>query len=107
MIVLLYNFVILLQAVYLLGNGYAAVKFYRLPDRMGKFLAASFLANGAQALFGLFTLGFGPRPQIVWWTVAALILGQLIRVSGTAVLALFLLGLINGAGNYAAKEEAK
>jgi hypothetical protein len=107
MIILLYNFVILLQAVYILGNAYAAVKFYKLPHRWGRYVSVAFFANAVQSLFGLLTLGFGPRPQIVWWTVTALILGQLIRVTGVAVLTLFLFGWINGVGNYgeAAKDK--
>lgn len=102
MIILVYNFVILLQAVYLLGNGYAAVKFYKLPHRWGRYVAVAFAANAIQALFGLLTLGFGPRPaRYVWWAIGAMLFGQIIRAAGIALLNLFLFGWINGVGNYA------
>jgi|SRR5882672_194850 len=100
MIILVYNFIILLQAIYLLGNGYAAVKFYKLKHRWGRYVSISFFANAVQSLFGLLTLGFGPRPQIVWWAIAALILGQLVRCTGIVWLNLFLFGWINGVGNH-------
>jgi hypothetical protein len=108
MIIIAYNFVILLQAIYLLGNGFAAVKFYKIKHPWGPYVAVAFFCNAVQSLFGLLTLGYGPRPAYyVWWAVTALILGQLIRVTGVAVLTLFLFGWINGVGNYgeAAKEK--
>lgn len=105
MIVTIYNLLILLQAVYLLGNVYAAVKFYKLPHRWGSFVAVSFLANAAQALLALFTLGFGPRlTEIVWWFVALTILGQIVKAGGIVVLNLFLFGWINGLGGFAKPE---
>jgi hypothetical protein len=105
MIVIAYNFVIFLQAVYLLGNAYAAVKFYKLPHRWGRYVSVAFFANAVQALFGLLTLGFGPRPaRYVWWAIAAMIVGQAVRAAGIATLTLFLFGWINGVGNYAKPE---
>jgi len=104
MIVTLYNVILGLQFVYLLGNIFAAVKFYKLPHRWGRFVAISFAANAAQALLAVLTIGFGPTPsRVVWWVAILTILGQIVKAAGVVVLNLFLFGWINGLGNYAPK----
>jgi hypothetical protein len=102
MIVLLFVFIILLQAICLLGNTYAAVKFYKLHHRWGFFIGVCFGAYAAGALVGLTRYGFGPRQaQISWWPIVNLLIEKMINAAGIAFLNLFLFGWINGVGEYA------
>jgi VIT1/CCC1 family predicted Fe2+/Mn2+ transporter len=105
MIVTIYNFLLFFQSLCVLGNVYAAVKFYRLPYRMGRYVAFAFGSYAVAGLLQLVRFGFAPRPaQIVWWPIISAVLQLLITTAGVGLLTIFLFGWINGVGNYAKKD---
>lgn len=105
MILLIFILLIGTQFIYLGANLYAAARFYKLPHQMGRFVAIAFFANAIQVFFAFVAFAFGPRPdRVVVWTSVLSIIGQIIRVAGALLLNFFLLGWINGVGNYAKKD---
>lgn len=69
-IVLLYNLLAFVNAVYFLGNLICAVKLYKSHTRWGQVLFYALFTDCLVGLAAVVTLGLGPRPtSIVWWTV--------------------------------------
>jgi hypothetical protein len=110
MIIALYNFLIFFQSVYVLGNIYAAVKFWKLKlkDRSGRYVAGAFGSYAITGLLVLVRFRFAPRTNpIVWWPIISSILGLLISLAGITALTLYLFGWINGVSPKEGDDDAK
>jgi len=95
----IYNIWVCITAAVAIASYLSAFYLFRFKRRFGSYIAMSCLSVAAEASIAAITMGMLPAPRIGLWAVVARLTGRLLEAIALAVLALYLLGYINGRGN--------